>query len=338
MKNTNHQEIILSVRNLKTTFFLNGGRKVTAVDGTSFDLYAGETLGIVGESGSGKSVLVKSILNLIPLPGKIEMGEVLLGDTDLLKLKESEMQKIRGSKISMIFQEPMSALNPSFSIAWQIGEVYRLHSNYTKKEIHEMTLDLLKKIKIPDPDMRLKQYPHQLSGGMRQRILIAIALACNPKILIADEPTTALDVTVQADIMDLLDDIKSKFNISIILISHNLNLVTERSDRIIVIYAGKIQEIATSEELVTNPLHPYTIGLMDSLPNIADQDQKLTAIPGELPDLTEQIPGCSFSPRCKHATDICFTVEPELKEVIPGHFCRCHLHCKKSAEDGRCAQ
>jgi oligopeptide/dipeptide ABC transporter ATP-binding protein len=333
MKNDNHHNIVMSVRNLKTSFFLSGGRKVTAVDGVSFDIYAGETLGIVGESGSGKSVLIKSILNLIPLPGKVESGEVIFGDIDILKLSEQQMQKIRGKEMSMIFQEPMTALNPSFTIGWQIGEVYRLHGNYSKQEIHDMSIDLLKKVKIPDPEKRIKQYPHQFSGGMRQRVLIAIALACNPRILFADEPTTALDVTVQADIMDLLEDLKNRFKVSIVLISHNLNMVTERSDRIIVIYAGKIQEIAASESLVTNPLHPYTIGLMDSIPDILDDKQKLTAIPGELPDLTEKIPGCCFSPRCARATEKCFTVEPELKEIYPGHFCRCHLHDTEISRD-----
>jgi oligopeptide/dipeptide ABC transporter ATP-binding protein len=333
-----HPKTILKVRNLKTSFFLNGGRKVTAVKDVSFDLYAGETLGVVGESGSGKSVMIKSILNLIPLPGRIESGEVFLGGTDLLKLSENQMQKIRGNEMSMIFQEPMSALNPSFSIAWQIGEVYRLHGRYTKAQIHDMTVELLGKIKMPDPETRMKQFPHQFSGGMRQRVLIAIALACNPQILFADEPTTALDVTVQADIMDLLEELKKKFSVSIVLISHNLNMVTERSDRIIVIYAGVIQEISTSEELILNPLHPYTIGLMDSLPDIASENQKLTAIPGELPDLTKTIPGCSFSPRCKYATEKCFRIEPELVEISPGHFCRCHLHDQAVPRDEVSAQ
>ena len=319
------REVCLQVRDLKTSFFLNGGRKVVAVDGTSFDIYLGETLGIVGESGSGKSVLIKSILNLIPLPGKIERGEVIYNGQDLLKLSEKEMLKIRGQDMSMIFQEPMSALNPSFTIAWQIGEVFRLHGKYTKKEIYDKTLDLLEKVRIPDPEKRMKQYPHQFSGGMRQRVLIAISLACNPKILFADEPTTALDVTVQADILDLLEELKAKTGVSIVLISHNLNMVTERSDRIIVIYAGKLQEIASTEEIVNNPLHPYTIGLMNSLPNIADDDQKLVAIPGELPDLTNELPGCTFHPRCSKACERCRVEEPALKEVSPGHLVRCHL-------------
>jgi oligopeptide/dipeptide ABC transporter ATP-binding protein len=319
-----NQELCLQVRNLKTSFFLNSGRKVQAVRNVDFDLYKGETLGVVGESGSGKTVMAKSILRLITPPGKIESGTAVLGETELMRLSEQEMRMIRGRDISMIFQEPLSALNPSFSIEWQIGEVYRLHNKFTKPEIYDMTVDVLRKVNIPEPERRMTEYPHQFSGGMRQRILIAIALACNPKILIADEPTTALDVTVQADIMDLLDDLRSSSNISIILISHNLNLVTERSDRIIVIYVGSIQEIATSEEIVDNPLHPYTLGLMNSLPNIAEEGQQLTAIPGELPDLTAELSGCTFSPRCEHAMDRCRVEPPELHEVRPGHFCRCH--------------
>jgi oligopeptide/dipeptide ABC transporter ATP-binding protein len=326
MAENHSKELCLRVRNLKTSFFLSSGRKVQAVRNVNFDLYKGETLGVVGESGSGKSVMAKSILRLITPPGKVESGTVMLGNTDLLGLSEKEMLNIRGRDISMIFQEPLSALNPSFSIQWQIGEVYRLHNNkFSKQEIYNMTIDVLRKVNIPDPEKRMTEYPHQFSGGMRQRILIAIALSCNPKILIADEPTTALDVTVQADIMDLLDDLRTNTNISIILISHNLNLVTERSDRIIVIYVGSIQEIATSEEIVRNPLHPYTVGLMNSLPDIAEEGQKLTAIPGELPDLTVEFEGCTFAPRCTHSMDRCLVETPELHEVSSGHYCRCHL-------------
>lgn len=321
----NSKNICLKVRNLKTSFFLGSGRKVQAVRDVSFDLYEGEILGIVGESGSGKTVMVKSILKLITPPGRIENGSVLFNGRDLIKISEKDMLKIRGRHISMIFQEPLSALNPTFTIGWQIGEAFRLHGKYSRQEIYDMTLEALRKVSIPDPEKRMHEYPHQFSGGMRQRVLIATALSCNPKILIADEPTTALDVTVQADIMDLLDELREKFNISIILISHNLNLVTERSDRIIVIYAGSIQEIATSEEIVQNPLHPYTVGLMNSLPNIVEEGQKLTAIPGELPDLTEDIKGCCFAPRCAHATERCLKETPELYEINPGHFCRCHL-------------
>jgi peptide/nickel transport system ATP-binding protein len=291
----------------------------------NFDLYKGETLGVVGESGSGKTVMAKSILRLIAPPGRIDSGTVMLGDTDLMALTEKEMLNIRGRDVSMIFQEPLTALNPSFSIQWQISEAFKLHRRFSKQEIHDLTVEVLWKVNIPDPEKRMTEYPHQFSGGMRQRILIAIALSCNPKVLIADEPTTALDVTVQADIMDLLDDLRKSSNISIMLISHNLNMVTERSDRIMVVYVGDIQEIATSEEIVRHPLHPYTVGLMDSLPDIAEEGQRLTAIPGELPDLTADFRGCSFAPRCARCMDRCRVEMPELLEARPGHFCRCHL-------------
>jgi len=317
-------EICLEVKNLTTSFFMKSGKKVHAVKNTSLTIGQGEMLGVVGESGSGKSVMVKSILRLITEPGRIENGEVLFEGRDLLKLTQKEMQAIRGDKMSMIFQEPMTALNPSFSIAWQIGEVYKLHENYTKEEIYAKTLEALKLVKIPDPERIMKQYPHQLSGGMRQRVLIAMALACKPKILFADEPTTALDVTVQADILDLLDSLRESENLSIVLISHNLNMVTERCDRVVVIYAGEIQEIASSEDIVSNPMHPYTVGLMNSLPDITKEGQVLTAIPGELPDLTELPAGCSFYPRCAHATPYCQEQKPELTEFSPGRFCRCH--------------
>lgn len=320
------KELILKVSNLKTSFILNAGRKVRAVNDVSFELYKGETLGVVGESGSGKSVMIKSVLKLIKSPGLIEQGSIELKGTDLVKLSDKEMQKIRGRDMSMIFQEPMTSLNPSYTIGWQIGEVYKLHGKYTKKQIHDMTLEVLKQVSIPDPEKRMEEYPHQFSGGMRQRALIAIALACKPDILFADEPTTALDVTVQADIMDLLEDLKNSTKLSIVLISHNLNMVTERSDRVMVMYAGRLMEVAETSELVTNPMHPYTVGLMNSLPDISNEGQKLTAIPGELPDLTIEYPGCAFCPRCSKAMDICSKVQPELKEYKPGHFCRCHLY------------
>ena len=328
MEETNRTKY-LEVKNLNTSFFLSGGRKVYAVRDANLELYNKETLGIVGESGSGKSVLVKSIMRLINYPGVIESGEILLNGQNILKLSEKEMLKIRGRDMSMIFQEPMTALNPSFTIGWQIKEVFKLHGGVPKEKWDEAAIELLKKVKIPDPEKRLNEYPHQFSGGMRQRALIAIALACNPQILFADEPTTALDVTVQADIMDLLDELKRKSNISIVLISHNLNMVTERSDRIIVIYGGQIQESATAEEIVNNPMHPYTIGLMNSLPNIAEKNQKLTAIPGDPPDLTVIPQGCSFAPRCKYATEKCFREQPELVEVKPGHYCKCHQEFRR---------
>lgn len=333
MEQYENKKICLSVRDLRTTFPLPEKRRLVAVDNVSFDLFSGETLGIVGESGSGKSMLIKSVLKLVPKPGEIEKGQVILNGQDISKYNDRQMRRdVRGTKISMIFQEPMTALNPSFSIEWQIGEVYKLHTNLTKSQRQEKIIELLKKVRIPDPEKRMKEYPHQFSGGMRQRVLIALALACNPNVLFADEPTTALDVTVQADIMDLLEDLKEKNNLSIILISHNLNLVTERSDRIIVFYSGSIMEMASSQDIVKQPMHPYTIGLLNSLPDIQAEGQKITAIPGELPDLANRPKGCVFQSRCSRVMDICREQRPDLKEVAPGHLCRCHL-C-----DGPCVE
>ena len=329
---SDNKEAFFSVRNLTTIFPLGEGKKLIAVDNVSFDLYRGEMLGIVGESGSGKSLTLKSILKLVPKPGIIEGGQIFLDGCDISGYSNSEMRhKVRGEQISMIFQEPMTALNPTFSVENQINEVYKLHPSLgfkTKEQRYNRTIDILRKVKISDPSKRMKEYPHQFSGGMRQRVLISIALACNPKILFADEPTTALDVTVQADIMDLLGDMKREENLSIILVSHNLNLVTERSDRIIVFYAGNIMEMSTSTELVNSPLHPYTSGLMASLPDIENENKRIVAIPGELPDLSRKINGCAFHLRCHDAMSICEKVKPDLREVKPGHFCRCHLYDK----------
>lgn len=320
------KEKLLEVKNLRTVFELLDDRELVAVNDVSFDLYKKEILGVVGESGSGKSVTMKSVLQLIPNPGKITAGEVLLDGVDILKYSEKQMRNnVRGTKISMIFQEPMTTLNPSYTIGWQIDEVYRLHTKDNAASRHEKAVDIMKKVSIPEPERRLKEYPHQYSGGMQQRAMIAIALACAPEILIADEPTTALDVTVQADIMDLLEELRAKEDLSILLISHNLNLVMERSDRIMVMYAGRIVEIGKTEDIAANPLHPYTKGLMNSIPDMDNADQKLTAIPGELPDLAAGMKGCLFSPRCPYATEQCKNNVPEITEIEKGHFCRCHL-------------
>jgi oligopeptide/dipeptide ABC transporter ATP-binding protein len=317
----------IRVEHLTTSFKLPHGRRLVAVDDLSFNIYHGEILGVVGESGSGKSVMAKSLLQLVPPPGTIDSGKVFLNGVDILTYSDKEMRSnIRGTEISMIFQEPMSALNPSFSVKWQIEEVLRLHTTLNKQERYERVLDLLRKVSIPDPEKRMKEYPHQFSGGMQQRVLIAIALASSPRLLIADEPTTALDVTVQADIMDFLEGMRQNDGPSILLISHNLNLVTERSDRIMVMYAGRIMEMATSIDLVNNPLHPYTIGLMDSVPDLGKEGQKLTAIPGELPNLAELGNGCVFYSRCSKAMPICEKTKPEPVKVGTEHYCSCHLH------------
>lgn len=330
-----HENVYMRVENLTTSFKLRHGKRLIAVDNVSFHVNHQEILGIVGESGSGKSIMAKSLLKLVPSPGSVDGGSVYINDEDIMKYSDREMRtKIRGKEISMIFQEPMTALNPSFTVQWQIEEVFRLHTNYTKQERYEKTLELLRKVNIPDPEKRMKEYPHQFSGGMQQRVMIAIALASNPKLLIADEPTTALDVTVQADIMDFIEEMRADNGPSIILISHNLNLVTERSDRIMVMYASNIMEMAASGELVSNPLHPYTIGLMNSVPDIEQEGQKITAIPGELPDLAGKRQGCMFYPRCNRAMPICKECAPEMKEVTPGHFCRCHLYGEGGCEHG----
>ena len=319
----------MQVKNLTTSFKLPGGRRLIAVDDVSFYIGNQEILGIVGESGSGKSIMAKSLLKLVPSPGSVDSGEVIIAGENILRYSDLEMRrKIRGKAISMIFQEPMSALNPSYTVQWQIEEVFRLHTNYTRQERRERTLELLNKVSIPAPEKRMKEYPHQFSGGMQQRVMIAIALASNPKLLIADEPTTALDVTVQADIMDLMEEMRADNGPSIMLISHNLNLVTERSDRIMVMYASNVMETAKSSEIVDHPLHPYTVGLMDSVPDMDKVGQKLTAIPGELPNLAMERRGCMFFDRCKSAMPICKERRPILKEVAPDHFCSCHLYTR----------
>ncbi len=305
-------EKLLSVQNLHTSFFTDSG-EVQAVNGVSFDLDAGEILGIVGESGSGKSVTAYSVMRILADTGKIKEGRVLYKGQDLTTWSEKQMREFRGKCCSIIFQDPMTSLNPVFTIGNQLIEAITLHTNRRGKEAHDRAVELLEMVGINEPERRLKQYPFAHSGGMRQRVMIAMALACEPDILIADEPTTALDVTVQADIMDLLEDLKNTTNLSIILISHNLNMVTERSDRVMVMYAGRLMEIAETKEIVENPMHPYTIGLMNSLPDITQEGQKLTAIPGELPDLTSQKPGCAFCPRCSRAMPICSVEEPELR-------------------------
>ena len=322
-----NDNVYMRVENLTTSFKLPHGRKLIAVDNVSFHVNHQEILGIVGESGSGKSVMAKSLLQLVPTPGRVESGHVWIDGNDILTYNDRQMRtKVRGTEISMIFQELMTALNPSYTVQWQIDEIFRLHTNYTKEERYQKTIELLRRVNIPDPEKRMKEYPHQFSGGMQQRVMIAIALASNPRLLIADEPTTALDVTVQADIMDFLEQMRRNDGPSILLISHNLNLVTERSDRIMVMYASNIMETAKSSELVKNPMHPYTIGLMNSVPDVDQEGQKITAIPGELPDLSCARTGCMFRDRCSKAMPICSQCAPQLKEVAPDHYCACHLY------------
>ena len=317
------KEICLSVKNLRTSFFTDRG-EIHAVRGVSFDVMKGEMLGIVGESGCGKSVTAFSALNQVKHPGRIVGGEVLFHGVDLLKLSQDEMRKLRGSKMSMIFQEPLTALNPAFSIGWQIGESYRLRGEKNKKVIEEKTIEMLKKVKLPEPELRMKEFPYQFSGGMRQRALIALALACTPEIVFADEPTTALDVTVQAEILDLLQNLQKEMGMSVVLISHNLNLIGERCKRVLVFYAGKIIEEAPTDELFKKPSHPYTQGLLGSLLSIHQDDNvELHTMPGEVPNLLEDIDHCSFAPRCPYATDECYKKQPELYDLGNNHYCSC---------------
>ena len=320
---------VLQIRGLRTHFFTESG-VARAVDGVDLDIMPGEVLGLVGESGSGKSVTALSVMRLIPdPPGRIVEGEVLFKGRDLLKLSWPEMRKVRGREISMIFQEPMTSLNPVFKIGRQVTEMILTHRPETRpEEAHAHALRMLTEVGIPEPETRINQYPHELSGGMRQRVMIAIALALNPALLIADEPTTALDVTIQAQILDLMLDLKAQHaSGAILLITHNLAVVAETCDRVAVMYGGKIQEIAPVRELFHNPLHPYTRGLLGSLPRLDGQKaHRLTTIPGVVPDIHSLPPGCKFTSRCTERFEPCQGIEPPLVELTPGHWVRCHLH------------
>ena len=318
---------ILSVEDVTIKFSTPEGVG-TAVDGVSFTLGENETLGLVGESGCGKTVTALSILRLIQEPpGEIASGRIMFEGRDLLSLPPEELRHIRGNRIAMIFQEPMTALNPVFSVGDQIGEVYRLHRNATKKEARENAIKMLGQVGIPSPDKRVDDYPHQLSGGMRQRAMIAMALACDPSVLIADEPTTALDVTVQAQILDLMEELKNRFRMSIILITHDLGVVAQHVQRVAVMYAGKIVESGPVLEIFDKPGHPYTLGLMASIPALTgDVNRKLNEIPGIVPPLHESVPGCSFHPRCSFVMDVCSQKEPAFHDLSGGHASACHLH------------
>ncbi|MDQ3022461.1 MAG: ABC transporter ATP-binding protein [Bacteroidota bacterium] len=308
--------------------YLKGKVPAKAVDDVSFDIYEGEVLGIVGESGSGKSVTANSITRLIPdPPGKIVGGEIIYKGVDLLKLSFDEMKNYRGNEIAMIFQEPMTSLNPVMKIGDQITEVILQHENISKEEAFNKGIKMMELVGIPSPEKRMKDYPHQYSGGMRQRVMIAMALACNPSLLIADEPTTALDVTIQAQILDLMLRLKNERKESaILLITHNLGVVAEMCDRVLVMYGGKIQEIADVDPLFETPLHPYTIGLLESLPDPEHPKEKLQAIPGIIPHILELPKGCKFATRCPKVFEKCWEIEPELLEIKPNHFVRCHLY------------
>jgi peptide/nickel transport system ATP-binding protein/oligopeptide transport system ATP-binding protein len=321
-------EPILQIKDLKVYFHLNEG-VVKAVDGVSYQLNRGETLGLVGESGCGKSVSALSILQLIDRPpAEIHSGEIHFEDKDLLELTEKGMRSVRGCSISMIFQEPMTSLNPVLSIGFQIAEVLVLHQNMAYKEAIERTVDLLRLVGIPSPERRVKEYPHQLSGGMRQRTMIALAIGCSPKVLIADEPTTALDVTTQAQILELMMGLQKELGTAILLITHDLGIIAETANRVAVMYAGKIVEEADVITIFKDPLHPYTRGLLKSVPRIdkTDQRSRLEEIPGVVPDLSRLPEGCSFFERCNMRDKRCRPQEPELRPAGEGHLVRCWLY------------
>jgi len=322
-------EAVLKVDGLKTYFFTRSG-VVKAVDDVSFDLRKGETLGIVGESGCGKSMTALSIMRLVPdPPGKIVGGEVRLNGMNLLALSEAKMRDVRGNEISMIFQEPMTSLNPVLTIGYQIGEALRLHQGLSKAEATKRAIEMLQLVKIPEAAQRVKEYPHQLSGGMRQRAMIAMALACNPKVLIADEPTTALDVTIQAQILDLILNLKERLGTAVILITHDLGVIAETAQRVIVMYAGRKVEETDVVSLFDEPLHPYTHGLLASVPRLAIMSgeevaaQRLTEIPGIVPALNDLPAGCAFAPRCSHADEKCQAAYPPYEQKRPGHWAAC---------------
>jgi len=325
---------ILEIDNLQTHFRTPDGIN-RAVDGVSFHVEAGETLAVVGESGCGKSVTAMSILRLIPEPpGKIA-GAIRFNGKNLLDLSEAEMRDIRGNEISMIFQEPMTSLNPVLTVGRQIGETLRLHQGMSAQQAEDRAVDMLKLVGIPEPERRVREYPHQLSGGMRQRVMIAIALACNPKLLIADEPTTALDVTIQAQILDLMRDLKHRVGAAIVLITHDLGVVAEVAERVVVMYAGRKVEEAKVGPLFRTPRHPYTQGLLGSVPKLGSSldgtETRLQEIPGLVPSLKQKLQGCVFASRCAYATDLCRSVAPGLEEKAPGHIVACHYALKEAA-------
>jgi oligopeptide/dipeptide ABC transporter ATP-binding protein len=322
-------EKLVEIRDLRTHFYTEDG-VVPAVDGVNFYIKRGETLGVVGESGCGKSVTALSIMRLIPNPpGKIVEGEILFEAQDLLKKSEGEMRKIRGNDISMIFQEPMTSLNPVYTIGDQIAEAIQLHQGLNHREAMDKAVEMLRLVGIPLPERRVKEYPHQLSGGMRQRVMIAMALSCNPKLLVADEPTTALDVTIQAQILELMKKLKKELGMAIMLITHDLGVVAEMCERVIVMYGGKVVEEADVVSLFKNPLHPYTEGLLLSIPRMDEDVEKLHVIEGVVPNPLHLPEGCRFHPRCPYAVEKCRESQPALEQVAPGRYVACFLSAER---------
>jgi oligopeptide/dipeptide ABC transporter ATP-binding protein len=326
---TNKKDTLLEVHNLKTYFYTEDG-VVKAVDGVDLTVGRGEVLGLVGESGCGKSVTSLSIMRLIGIPGKVVEGEIIFEGRNLLELSESEMVHMRGNRMSMIFQQPQSSLNPVFKIGDQVAEVLQIHQNMGKEESWNKAVELLHLVGIPDPESKAHSFPHEVSGGQAQRVMIAMALALNPQLLIADEPTTALDVTIQAQILDLMRDLRTRMDTAVILITHDLGVISEMADRVAVMYAGRIVEQTDIQTLFKRPVHPYTQGLMASIPVLGTIKEVLDVIPGSVPNLVNLPPGCQFAPRCRsrveHQLAICTQVEPQLLPYEPDHLCRCWLY------------
>ncbi|MDZ7380021.1 MAG: ABC transporter ATP-binding protein [candidate division KSB1 bacterium] len=317
---------VLQLEDITVRFHLKRGQ-LTAVDGVTFTVHRGETFGLVGESGSGKTVTARSVMRLVPIPpGEIPRGRILFEGNNILEYSDQQMRELRGKKIAMVFQEPMSALNPVFTVGNQIADALRTNLGMTKKQAKERVLELMHLVGIPSPASRYNNYVHEFSGGMRQRVMLAMALSCNPTFLIADEPTTALDVTIQATILELIRSMIERFHMSLIFITHNLGVVAHTCDTIGVMYASHLVELCAKGEMFTHPLHPYTIGLLNSIPRLDTRAKYLTPITGSVCNMLEPPQGCKFHPRCAHAMDICTQEVPRLKEVAPGHFVACHLH------------
>ena len=317
-------DTLIQVKNLQISFKYDGVM-TPVIRGVSFDIKRGETLGMVGESGSGKSVTSREIMRLIATPpARIDSGEILFEGRDILKMSDDELRSIRGNRISMIFQEPMTSLNPVYTCGDQIMEVIRLHKGVSKKEARQMAIEMLREVGVQSPETRVDCYPHELSGGMRQRVMLAMALSCSPTLLISDEPTTALDPTIQAQILQLIKDMKKKLNMSVLFITHDLGVVAQNCDRVVVMYAGKIVEVAEVCELFDHPAHPYTQGLIMSIPKMSSDVEELYSIDGSIPSFGSLPGGCTFGPRCPYFTEECTKSEPVLKDIGGGHLCACH--------------
>ncbi|MEN2768102.1 ABC transporter ATP-binding protein [Ornithinibacillus xuwenensis] len=324
---------VLSVDQLKTYFYLDQKKVAKAVDGVSFSVSPGETVALVGESGSGKSITALSIMQLIEKPGRIVEGTITLDDKEITRIPTKQMTKLRGNEIAMVFQEPMTALNPVFTVGNQITEMLRKHRSMEKKQAQIEAINLLRTVGISRAEEVIHEYPHQLSGGMRQRVMIAIAISCNPKLLIADEPTTALDVTIQAQILDLMVEMKEKFNMALLLITHDLGIVSEYADRVMVMYGGQIVEEASTKELLRTTKHPYTRGLLESLPNLTEDVDRLGTIKGTVPPAYDLPTGCRFYARCPFAMEKCKQSNPDLIEIDHNHFVRCYLYEKEDVQN-----